>query len=1016
MATAKSGSWDLSKPRPPEAGPPKPKPKPKPKPEPKPVEEYKPAKYGPEFGSIPLEEPTPEPVKEEPKPYMRRETPDVMGDWPKTRGMEPIPKKFLGLPEYRTKISGIITTGEERISESLKAEREWKAGITPTETYRVPMIGARHVSQEELDIYLAGMPSGWIPQYQIFTGAELLTLGESQYATYRKDVSTQLTQIRKHLGATYEWHPDTKAVRTDTGFEIQFPYAGAEKYKSYEKSLKKAGFGGLLATAFTKEDPLGLVSAYYTATGEKQKALDVKVKALHGMSQYHTPKGEMTLEGFGKYWIEAPITHIGIAAGVGVGIGAGVTHAGGAIAAKYGAGSLAAWSLKWGMAGVGGAAIGLTAADIKQTLDVEGPGEAFGKGTLYGFQFVGAMAGYVAGSKTLIRGATPYEWGFRKQFLKGIRTKMSKGEIDLLTGARVFKASKLEFQLRRGLRGVKPYQPRPDFLTVQTLEQQRGLREFFPRHLVRRKAGIFGSLSEARTEVHDLDVMYRNYALGLREAQYAASRFKVGDIAQYVDIKTWQPTGRIVGRMGTVKQPWYKTPEGYRLMRISESAMRHGESALELPHPGRVKDIPRAVELYTKLFEAKGSPARLEPTLVRYTDAMISLEQSPLVMGKEESLFLYGGKSFAERWGGFKTKVYTRFAPKAWQELSFQKTMGVPLVEPLRIAPTGKGLPPSPTVSLVPSGIGSSLAISGLFDLSVSPTLRSMTSIDVSKSIVPSVSRKTPSISASPSSKMSSYISNISNASSKLSSQASNVSSRLSSNISNASSRLSSKLSPSVYPSPSKSLSPSYTSYTPSYTPSYIPSPPPPSIIPFLPSIKPKEKLKQQGFDVYIKDRYIYEGKPRKPQRFKKINKYAMIRADAMSFGGTTVDQSAGASFKIKPASGKARELNPGLSRNIDPWGSISHKFYTPPKKTKDRKKPPVYVEKTTYRIDSPGEIKGISSLGWVASRRTKTHKKASGKKQSNANIFSVDNLLKDFGLQSRTRRKTTKKSKKKRR
>jgi len=652
---------------------------------------------------------------------------------------------------------------------------------------------------------------------------------------YREEAKPQLAQLWKHYQETKDWHPGTTVALTPAGgvkveetahelvpsslfqmplgigmnimrmagykpptittrkervtthpeYEALFPFVGAEKYYSSIEQFKKTPtipvqilpgvsvplHTGSFVTTFTKEDPLGLVSAYYTATGEKQKALETKAKAWGNLKSMYGPKGEMTWGGFGRFWLESPITQIGLAYGIGVGVGAGSTYAASAIGAKYGAGSAAMWGFRGTQAAVGGVFIGLAAADVKQTLDVLGPGEAFGKAGLYGFQFAGAMAGYVAGSRGFIRGATPGEWGARHGYISKINKLVKTGKISPEYGGLLKEQAALEFGLRRGLRGIRPFQPEPDFSKIQTLERQPGLRRFFESHLLRRKAGIFGSAAEDRM-AHDIDIMYRNLSQGLRESQYASGKFKAGGVEQYADIKAWQRVGSQVGRLGTVKQPWYMTVKGYRLMRISESALRHGESGLELAHAGRVKDVPRAVDLYTKLFKAAGSPKELQYTLTRYADVMAMIEKQPFVMSKMESQFLYGGKSFGEMWAGFKTKVYTKIAPASWAEKSFLKTMGMDIPTVRAVKPVSTtGLPPSPSSSAIlfgsyPSSVfatGSAM-LSSLLGYSKSQAVKynilssrfHKSYSSASRSLTRSVSGAYPSISISkPSSKVS---------------------------------------------------------------------------------------------------------------------------------------------------------------------------------------------------------------------------------------------------------------------
>ena len=131
-------------------------------------------------------------------------------------------------------------------------------------------------------------------------------------------------------------------------------------------------------------------------------------------------------------------------------------------------------------------------------------------------------------------------------------------------------------------------------------------------------------------------------------------------------------------------------------------------------------------------------------------------------------------------------------------------------------------------------------------------------------------------------------------------------------------------------------------------------------IPPWLPdfgSIRPSSKPEKSGYDVYVKERRYVRGKKRYPESWKKANTSPLSEDAALSLGGTAIDQSAAASFKIRPSEGNARPLK----IPVDPWGSISSKFY---------KKGNIYIENTGSRIDTTGEIKGISALGWIASRQ----------------------------------------------
>ena len=155
------------------------------------------------------------------------------------------------------------------------------------------------------------------------------------------------------------------------------------------------------------------------------------------------------------------------------------------------------------------------------------------------------------------------------------------------------------------------------------------------------------------------------------------------------------------------------------------------------------------------------------------------------------------------------------------------------------------------------------------------------------------------------------------------------------------------------------------TTYSPPYSPPYRPPYYPPREPPYVPPYYPRgqsgdyynKKGSSSGYDVYVKERSYSHGKKRYPEAWKKANTSPLSENAALSLGGTAIDQSAAASFKIRPAEGNARPLK----FPVDPWGSINSKFY---------KKKGIYIETTSNRIDTTGEIKGISALGWIASRQ----------------------------------------------
>ena len=81
-----------------------------------------------------------------------------------------------------------------------------------------------------------------------------------------------------------------------------------------------------------------------------------------------------------------------------------------------------------------------------------------------------------------------------------------------------------------------------------------------------------------------------------------------------------------------------------------------------------------------------------------------------------------------------------------------------------------------------------------------------------------------------------------------------------------------------------------------------------------------------------------------------------MSLRNAQSLRAMALDNSAAASGIIVPTNAMAQE--PLI--DIIPFEDIQHKFYM-----KDN----VLIEKRTHRIDTKGEVKGISAKGWYAER-----------------------------------------------
>lgn len=158
----------------------------------------------------------------------------------------------------------------------------------------------------------------------------------------------------------------------------------------------------------------------------------------------------------------------------------------------------------------------------------------------------------------------------------------------------------------------------------------------------------------------------------------------------------------------------------------------------------------------------------------------------------------------------------------------------------------------------------------------------------------------------------------------------------------------------------------------------------PVSMLGYEPAGPFKGKTEQQGFNVFVKERYHYKGKKRKTPGWTKLNKSPLVEMDALSVGSSATDNSSAASFKIKETNRKPQPLKLNIAR----WPSNQPKFY---------KKGNIFIEKTGFRIDTPGEIKGISALGWIAEQRRKqAPRRKTKKRRSKDPLKEMERLFPD--------------------
>ncbi len=152
---------------------------------------------------------------------------------------------------------------------------------------------------------------------------------------------------------------------------------------------------------------------------------------------------------------------------------------------------------------------------------------------------------------------------------------------------------------------------------------------------------------------------------------------------------------------------------------------------------------------------------------------------------------------------------------------------------------------------------------------------------------------------------------------------------------------------PDITTEPDTRLDQELTLDIPKPPPPPPPKPPPKQIV--LPPSLPRERLME------LEEEEVFFVKAKSKGKFVKLNKKALPKNKALNLGAEAVDNTASATFKLIPAGKKKKEVSDDLGFHL---------------RGKFTKKNSVYVEKNKHRIDSIGEIQGITVKGWLAQRR----------------------------------------------
>ena len=112
------------------------------------------------------------------------------------------------------------------------------------------------------------------------------------------------------------------------------------------------------------------------------------------------------------------------------------------------------------------------------------------------------------------------------------------------------------------------------------------------------------------------------------------------------------------------------------------------------------------------------------------------------------------------------------------------------------------------------------------------------------------------------------------------------------------------------------------------------------------------------SFHVEVKKRQYVHGEKVYPTSYKRVTKRPLKEFDALAIGADIVGKNEKATFRLIPSDSKPSKS----TKKVKDWFGIGFEF--------DRKPDGLVVEKTAYRINSPGEIRGISMRGWAARRK----------------------------------------------
>jgi len=156
------------------------------------------------------------------------------------------------------------------------------------------------------------------------------------------------------------------------------------------------------------------------------------------------------------------------------------------------------------------------------------------------------------------------------------------------------------------------------------------------------------------------------------------------------------------------------------------------------------------------------------------------------------------------------------------------------------------------------------------------------------------------------------------------------------------------------------------------------------------------EEEPDQGYNVMVKSRQYYKGKPKGTEKYRKLTSKSFSHNDAKSLLGSALDHSIAQTGYIKPSGKPAKKLHKHIPSR---WESISFKF---------NKKNGKWQEQRAYAIDTRGESDELNVFRWYQRLPSKKKQPRGGIIEyptPSVDMYSFDKLTDNFNRMLRRRR-----------